>query len=247
MVAFFLLTLFLPLRAPAADVPLPLRKPEGYSYVEACAMPQNARFVEKSKRAKKFLQGFSRKAGQPLQVYSCFRSQEAQEEILRRNKCAPRYGEVPCAGRIAAEISEHSIGAAADFRVQAKVSSRAPVPEQQAEIKRICRLMNQVRRDFADGKGGITVYGLESRGMAYLHYDPKNDWCNWGKYCEQELGEGHCRRTKFRAKQAELHAQLNAAKIAQARDVVNRLEAALARLKADCKPGDAKCRDSFKQ
>lgn len=230
---------FLLLTAPftAAAAP-PKAAADGYRYIGDCAQGNNRAKVEKSPEMKKLLQGFGKKVGQQLPVYSCFRSQESQDKILRKNKCFP-YGTVKCSGRIAANISEHTVGTAADFFVlDAKKGMEA----------HYCRLLDQNRKQLNGGRGGLTLYGIDTKtkpSRAGLHIDVKSDWCNWGA-CAKFLGDGHCKRTLYREKVAALEKSLVEAKARQARADIARLQAELQRVKGDCKPGDLKCRDSYK-
>jgi hypothetical protein len=255
------LLLFLALPAQAADPcarfatrpPPPGRAPQktaadGYRYIADCARGQNWGRVEKSPEMQRLLRGLARAAGQNLPVYSCFRNQQNQDEILCHNHCAPRFGSQVCEGRVAANLSEHTVGIAADIIVQTSQGPRSTRRQLRAESFRMCGLLDRNRRQNNAGWGGITVYGVEPKdGKAYLHMDVKKDWCNWGD-CQDvpSLGEGNCKRTKYRATEAKLLQQLADAQKARAQADVRRLEGLLAKLRADCKPGDLACRDLFK-
>lgn len=236
-------------RPAAAGPAAPQKTPaDGYKFIGGCTRGGSWQRVEASAQMKKMLKGVSGKVGQQLEVYSCVRSQESQDLILCNLRCAPRFGTEECSGRSAANKSEHTYGTAADFFVQTTVPAGSRHVVKDAELYRLCRLVAQSRTQFAGGRGGITVYGIDDKsGKAGLHYDVKPDWCNWGA-CEQvkELGEGHCKRKKYGDKEARLLAALNASKLLQRRQEVARLERELARLRADCRPGDLTCRDSFK-
>jgi len=230
-----ILTLKFALAAEAPD-----NSANGFTYVDSCTMGKNWHRVQESERVKGFLKGFSRNTSQNLQVYSCYRSQESQNAILRRNNCRP-FGPVECSGRIAANQSEHTLGAAADFKLNSGHSSI----RNEAKILGYCKLLDKTRKQFAGGRGGITIYGIGPDGVAFFHYDGKDDWRTWGG-CEEAMGEGHCKRSKYGAKEARLEGDLNAAKLAKAKEQVAKLESELAKMRADCPPGDLTCRDSFK-
>jgi hypothetical protein len=201
----------------------------GFKFVWDCTCEGNWQKIYADESIKKKLTIVSRTVKQTLPVYSCFRSQESQDEILKKNKCAPKYGDVPCAGRIAAAVSEHTVGIAADFFIS----------DFQGEVADLCRILDQTRAK-AGGRGGITVYGIEN-GRAALHMDSKSDWCNWGM-CEKVLGEGHCLRTKWRSKVAQVEKNLAEAKLAKSQSSIKKLEKLLKSLKSDCPPNDEDCR-----
>ena len=219
---------------------------DGFKYIGACMRGGSWQRIEASAPMKRLLKGSAQMFGQNLAVYSCFRSQESQDLILCNFRCAPRFGDVECSGRIAANKSEHTYGTAADFFVQTSVPAGATHAVRNVEIARLCKQVAQARTQFNGGRGGITIYGIdETNSKAGLHFDTKSDWCNWGA-CEKVLGEGHCKRKKYDEKEARLMEALAAAKLLQRREEVARLERELARLRADCKPGDLTCRDVFK-
>ncbi len=235
---------------PAPGVPPNKTLEDGYRYIGDCTYGLNYQRIEESAQAKNFLKGMSRATGQMLPVYSCFRSQESQDVILCNNRCAPRFGNVECSGRIAANKSEHTEGVAADFRITVDIPNNSPHPVMNVEIEKLCRMLETNRSRFAQGRGGITLYGIGPDSVAGLHYDTKPDWCNWGA-CEkigdrQILGEGHCKRKKYEDKEARLEQGLAAAKTMRLEAEIARIQAELVRLRADCKPGDLSCRDSFK-
>lgn len=228
----------------------------GFHYVQDCARGKNWVRVEKSGALKKMYKLVSEATGrQWLPVYSCIRDQDKQDEILRANKCAPRFGDIPCSGRIAANISEHTRGVAGDFFLRHTGASKED----------LCRMLSQIRARANGGRGGITYYGTdlmkdpdtgERVRLSALHIDvgtdggdPSNpaygDWCNWGA-CEKVLGEGHCKRTKFRLKRAEIEEEIAKAKLGQSQGSIAGLNKALRMLTQDCKPGDTRCRDNFK-
>ncbi|HEY8278077.1 MAG TPA: hypothetical protein VIH99_00545 [Bdellovibrionota bacterium] len=209
---------------------------DGFQYVSDCSCSKKWKRVEDSKGLKGKLKSFSALVDNRwLPAYSCYRSQESQDEILKKNKCAPRFGTVQCSGRIAANLSEHTIGTAADFLVDNYTGQPEP----------LCHLLNQARKANG-GRGGITVYGVDRETKAAaLHIDDKEDWCNWG-VCEGVLGEGYCRRTKFRQKQAALEIQQANAKLTGSQETLAQLTKALEALQADCPPGDLSCRDVYK-
>ena len=265
---FFILCLFFLPQAPAPGADscdryevspgpgnAPKKEPrDGFQYVQDCWKGKNWERVEKSVEVKRLLGGFSRMVGQNLPVYSCFRSQSSQDAILCRNKCAPRFGTANCVGRIAESNSEHTVGVAADFFVLengnlSPSSFRDPKALKEAlkrEGGRLCGLLAQNRKENNSGWGGITVYGVDPQlGKAFLHLDAKKDWCNWG-VCEDFLGEGHCKRTKFRTTEARLLQSLADAEKAKAQEEVARLRSLVQKLQADCPPGDLSCRDLYK-
>jgi len=229
---------------------------DGFHYMQDCARDQHWVRVEASKPLQAMYKVVSQGQGnQWLPVYSCIRDQDAQDKILAANHCAPRFGDVQCSGRIAANISEHTRGTAGDFFIR----------DFQGKPEVLCRILDQARTTANGGRGGITYYGTdtmkdpntgEMAKMSALHMDigtdgntPSNpahgDWCNWG-LCEQVLGEGHCMRTKFRQKKADIEEALAAAKLQNSQASVANLTKALQALTADCKPGDLSCRDNFK-
>jgi hypothetical protein len=225
---------------------------DGFRYISGCARGGNWARVENSKAIHAMYKAVSQSLGNYwLPVYSCMRSQAKQDDILRANHCAPRFGSVKCSGRIAANVSEHTRGTAGDFFVPA------------GSPKTLCRILSQARAQANGGRGGITFYGTSKvidpetghmAMMSSLHLDIGTDGnipgnpaqANWGE-CERFLGEGHCKRTKFRRKKAELEEQLAKAKLLGSRETVGRLEKVLASLSADCKPGGLKCRDNYKK
>jgi|GEM_PF-6517828 len=238
----------LPIEAPTPGVPDHLR--EGWQFSSGCKVNRAWAKIESNAAVKAFLGGAAKAFNQQLPVYSCFRSQESQDEILRRNQCAPRFGTVECSGRIAANLSEHTIGVAADFQARTSIPQNSSHPVRNVEIERYCSILNQLRKQHSGGRGGITLYGIGNDSAAFMHFDAKSDWCNWGA-CEkigdkQVLGEGHCKRKKFLEKEARIEASIAAAKELRAIADIRRLEAELVRLRADCKPGDLSCRDLFK-
>ncbi len=217
---------------------------DGFSYAATCACADGAppgqagrwSLVEASKPIQKMYKFVSANMNQILPVYSCFRSQADQDQILKANHCAPNYGNAQCSGRIAANISEHTIGTAGDFFIKGL----------DGDPSALCRLLDKARKVGNNGHGGITYYGTDKKtGLSGFHFDVKEDWCNWGA-CEQVLGEGYCRRTKFREKEAKIEDALAAAKLQNSKTAVTRLQAALKQLEAQCPPDDAACRDSFK-
>jgi hypothetical protein len=227
---------------------------DGYKYVQDCARGLNWQRVETSKEMQRLLRGFGAAVAQNLPVYSCYRSQQSQDEILCRNHCAPRFGTTICEGRVAANLSEHTVGIAADVMVQTGLPPvNDKLTDQQKSLYRdtsykMCGLLDANRKQNNGGWGGITVYGVEPKnGLAYLHMDVKKDWCNWGN-CQDipALGEGNCKRTKFHATEAKLMQELADAQKARDQASVANLTAVLKKLRADCKPGDASCRDLFK-
>lgn len=227
---------------------------DGYQYIADCARGQNWARVENSREMQSLIRGFAGSIGQNLPVYSCYRPQQAQDEILCRNHCAPRFGTQQCEGRVAANLSEHTIGIAADIIVRTGIPpvQGKPTPQQNAVYRgttqKMCLLLDQNRKQNNSGWGGITVYGIEPKnGQAFLHMDVKKDWCNWGA-CQDmpQLGEGNCKRTKYRATDAKLMQELADAQKAKDLATVQRLQGLLNQLHADCKPGDTSCRDLFK-
>jgi hypothetical protein len=221
---------------------------DGFRYVQDCARGTNWQRVERDADMQRLLKGFAQGVGQNLPVYSCYRSQQSQDEILCRNHCAPCFGASVCEGRVAANLSEHTVGIAADVIVQTQQGPQSTPAQLRDEAFRMCSLLDQNRKKNNAGWGGITVYGVESKdGKAFLHIDAKKDWCNWGS-CQDvpALGEGNCKRTKYRIKEARVMQQLADAQRNQARADVQRIQDQLQKLQADCAPGDAACRDLFK-
>lgn len=234
------------LEPPTAGVPDHLK--DNWQFIGSCKQNSNWSKVEGSAQAKSFLNAAARVFQQKLPVYSCFRSQISQDQIRREKNCKP-FGPNECSG-VAAELSEHTIGAAADYQILTGVPAGASNGVKDAEIRKTCLQLDQIRRQFAGGRGGITVYGIGPDSVAFLHYDAKADWCNWGG-CEKiganaVLGEGHCKRKKFRLKEARLEEGLAAARELRSQAEIKRLEAELKRMRADCPPGDKKCQDSYK-
>ncbi len=202
--------------------------------IENCLCNGKWRRVEASKELKGVFQQLQQRIGRSVPVYSCLRGQEAQDEILKRNNCAPRYGDVECSGRIAANVSEHTVGTASDLFI----------PNYTGEPAQLCHVLDEARRKGNGGRGGVSVYGVDPSGTAAVHFDAKPDWCNWG-ICEDVLGEGHCKRGKFRKKKAALEDAIAAAKLKESQELLGRLQTQLQELQADCPPDDLKCRDNY--
>ena len=221
---------------------------DGFHYTSDCARGQNWARVERSPEMQRLLRGLGKMVGQDLPVYSCFRSQQSQDAILCHNHCAPRFGNVECSGRIAANVSEHTIGVAADIILKTAQGPQSPKQQLRAEIFRLCGVLDANRKQNNSGWGGITVYGIDpGTGNSYMHMDIKRDWCNWGE-CENspQLGEGHCKRTKYQNTEAKLMQQQADAQKAKDLVAVQRLDELLKKLHADCPPGDLSCRDLYK-
>jgi hypothetical protein len=220
---------------------------DGFHYVQDCALGRNWEKVETNPDMQKLLHAFGKTVGQILPVYSCFRNQQSQDEILCRNHCGPRFGKQVCEGRVAANLSEHTVGIAADVIVQTRQGPQSSKVQLRDEAFRMCNLLDQNRKQNNNGWGGITVYGVEPKdGKAYMHMDVKQDWCNWGS-CQDmpNLGEGNCKRTKYRTTEAAVMQKLaDAQKVRAAGDVAG-LTQRLAQLRAPCQPGDTQCRDLF--
>lgn len=191
--------------------------------------------VEASQAVQRVLKEVSKAVGYLVPVHSCLRKQVDQDTILRRYRCAPRFGTVDCNGRIANK-SEHTQGTAADFMVL----------NVKGDPGKLCRLLDQARLKGNQGMGGVSVYGVDPNGVAALHFDAKEDWCNWS-ICQKVLGEGHCKRGRFDKLKTALEAKLADAKKASQDAVLRSLQARLAALLARCPRGDNVCRDLYKQ
>lgn len=229
-----------------ADSPPPPKKTEadGFHYSGDCLLFGSWKRVESNEQTKGFLKGLSKKLGQSIRVHSCFRSQEHQNYLLCKEDCLP-YGKDHCAGKVAVS-SEHKNGIAADMLFISSIPPNSPDAVLIAENRRLCRVLNETRKETSGGRGAIAVYGVNEKSHSYMHYDVKPDWCNWGAECVKELGDGFCKRKIFADKEAKMMQVLADAREKKARLDVMTLQRQLRILRADCNPGDERCRDLYK-
>jgi hypothetical protein len=100
--------------------------------------------------------------GQKPVLQSCYRSQYTQETILRRHRCAPRYGSRNCAGVVASR-SFHTHGVAVDMRLAARG-------------EQVCHVLDEVRNEVLGGAGGVGAYGSD---LGHLELRPSGHRTAW--------------------------------------------------------------------
>jgi hypothetical protein len=131
-----------------------------FTLVGNCAGPEG-RYVREGRNGKDIkpsLNAIASAAGKNLSLYSCFRSQARQNNILRARGCAP-FGRRNCRGSVA-RVSYHTRTIAADIK------------NFEPDLKKQCQFIAK-GRTVAGGVGGVGTY---SGGDGHFDLGPARAW-----------------------------------------------------------------------
>ncbi|RZA06968.1 MAG: DUF882 domain-containing protein [Proteobacteria bacterium] len=104
------------------------------------------------------LNAIAEAAGKPLEVYSCFRSQDRQNKLLKARGCIP-FGTNNCSATVA-QKSQHTLAVAADFK------------NFNPDLVKQCQAIARGRSK-TGGKGGVGTY---PRGDGHFDVGSTRSW-----------------------------------------------------------------------
>lgn len=146
MVKLSLAVLALALSATVASA-APARKAKDLFTTSGNCSGQGAKYIVGQRPGypdiKPALNAIATAAGKKLEVYSCFRSQERQNQLLRQRGCAP-FGSKNCSSTTA-RVSQHTRSVAADFKNITR------------DLKKQCQFIAK-GREKTGGLGGVGTY-----------------------------------------------------------------------------------------
>lgn len=142
-----------------------------YKFVGRCASPvAQVRIRENHAKMDRIFRAIASdpaQHGRKVEIYSCYRSQEHQNSILRRRGCAP-FGSRDCRSSVATR-SFHTTSTAADMHLAVQGAS-------------VCQLLDRVRASQNNNVGGVGGYGGNTG-----HFDLRNYRGQWN-ICAKVLG-----------------------------------------------------------
>lgn len=131
----------------ATAVAAPNRAPQNQFSLSGNCTGQGSKYVVGSRPGfpdiKPALNAIAQAAGKKLQVYSCFRSQDRQNQLLKQRGCAP-FGKNNCS-QTTAKVSQHTKSVAADFKNITK------------DLVKQCQFIAK-GREKTGGRGGVGTY-----------------------------------------------------------------------------------------